>query len=282
MGTRRADFAGSWYPGTKRECINTIKEYIEAIPVPAGEYMGHGGIVPHAGWYFSGKTAFSVYSSISSRKSPGLIFLFGMHLPAGSPDYIFIDDSIETPIGNLSVHRKACEMLTGSFDFIEEDASSCTRDNTLEMQFPLIKYLFPDTGVVLLGVSPTERALRIGEKAAEIADELGNEACLIGSTDLTHYGPNYGFTTMGTGKKSVEWVKKVNDKRMVDAFLRAEPDEVMSEAASSYNACCPGGAAAAIAGIRKSGAGKGTLVHYTTSYDIHPDSSFVGYAGIVY
>ncbi|HEB31733.1 MAG TPA: AmmeMemoRadiSam system protein B [Spirochaetes bacterium] len=282
MGTRKADFAGSWYPGTKRECINTIEDYMSKVRNPEGEYTGFGGIVPHAGWYFSGKTALTVFSAINRKIKPDLIFLFGMHLPEGSGDFIFIDDSVETPLGNLEVNREASEMLSGSFNFTEENASHYSSDNTLELQFPLIKYIFPDTSVVVIGVAPTYRAFEIGEKAVSIAERLGLSASFIGSTDLTHYGPNYGFTPEGTGKKSVQWVKEVNDKRIIDAFLRAEPGEVIKEALSSRNACCPGAAGAAIAGAGKSGAVRGTLAHYTTSYDIHPDQSFVGYAGVVY
>ena len=282
MGTRKADFAGSWYPGTHRECINTIEDYIRDVRVPEEEYTGFGGIVPHAGWYFSGKTALTVLSAIKSKIKPDLIFLFGMHLPEGSRNYIFIDESVETPLGNLEVNREVSELLTGSFDFIEENASRYTRDNTLELQFPLIKYTFPDTSVVLIGAAPTHFAFAIGEKAASITKELGLTACFIGSTDLTHYGPDYGFTPEGTGKKSVQWVKEVNDKRIIKAFLSAGSGEVIKEALSSRNACCPGAAAAAIAGAGCSGAGRGTLAHYTTSYDIHPDRSFVGYAGVVY
>jgi AmmeMemoRadiSam system protein B len=282
MGTRRTDFAGSWYPGTKRECINTIEDIMSEVRIPEGAYTGLGGIVPHAGWYFSGKTALTVYSAINRKIKPDLIFLFGMHLPEDSRDHIFIDDSVETPLGNLKINREASEMLSGSFSFIEENASHYSRDNTLELQFPLIKYTFPDTLVVIIGSAPTSRAFEIGEKAASIAKKLGLSACFIGSTDLTHYGPNYYFTPEGTGKKSVQWVKEVNDKRIIDAFLRAEPVEVINEALASRNACCPGAAGAAIAGAGKSGAGRGTLTHYTTSYDIHPDQSFVGYAGVVY
>ncbi|MBN2323714.1 MAG: AmmeMemoRadiSam system protein B, partial [Spirochaetes bacterium] len=48
------------------------------------------------------------------------------------------------------------------------------------------------------------------------------------------------------------------------------------------NACCPGAVCAAIGAVKAGGVKKGVLVTYTTSYDVRPDSSFVGYAGVVY
>ena len=48
------------------------------------------------------------------------------------------------------------------------------------------------------------------------------------------------------------------------------------------NACCSGAVAAAVAAVKKMGAVKGERLIYTTSYDVRPDSSFVGYVGVVF
>ncbi|MFW6139089.1 MAG: AmmeMemoRadiSam system protein B, partial [Spirochaetota bacterium] len=121
-----------------------------------------------------------------------------------------------------------------------------------------------------------------GKKAASVTKQLGLEGCFIGSTDLTHYGPNYGFSPRGIGGDSLTWMKEVNDKRVIDLFLALDPEGVMKEASVSKNACCPGAAAAAISAVKEMGVEKGSLVEYATSYDVHPDTSFVGYAGVVY
>ncbi|UCB46961.1 MAG: AmmeMemoRadiSam system protein B [Spirochaetota bacterium] len=282
MGFRKPDLAGAWYPGVEKEIRKTIEGYIGKIEVPDEKYSGKGGIVPHAGWYFSGKVAFWVLYSISKVNNPELIFVFGMHLPPHGPDYIFIDDGYETPIGRIPVNQEAANLLYDSYDFIKEDAVHYSQDNTVEIQLPFIKHLFPEASIVTVGVSPTERATAIGEKAEEISKKLGLNSCYIGSTDLTHYGPNYAFAPQGTGPESVSWVRDKNDKMIVESFLNADADKVISQALSSKNACCPGAATAAIAASKKAGCERGILVTYTTSYDVHPDSSFVGYAGVVY
>jgi AmmeMemoRadiSam system protein B len=282
MGFRKPDLVGTWYPGGQKEIRNIIEGYISEIRVPDDKYRGVGGIVPHAGWYFSGKVAFGVLYSISKVANPELIFLYGMHLPPHSPDYIFIDDGYETPLGKIHVNQDATTLLYNSFSFVKEDAGYYSQDNTIEIQLPFVKYLFPEANIVTVGVSPTERASAIGEKAVEISQKLGLTGCYIGSTDLTHYGPNYAFMPHGTGSESVKWVKDTNDRRIVESFIKADAQAIVTEALSSKNACCPGAATAAVASSRKLGCEKGILMTYTTSYDVHPDSSFVGYAGIVY
>jgi len=114
-----------------------------------------------------------------------------------------------------------------------------------------------------------------------VAQELQVSLLVFGSTDLTHYGPNYGWAPKGFGPGAVKWVKEVNDKRFIEAALKLDGPGLMQAVAEDQSACSAGGAAAAVAAARKLGATKTFLSDYYTSYDIMPGDSFVGYAGIV-
>jgi hypothetical protein len=111
---------------------------------------------------------------------------------------------------------------------------------------------------------------------------MGRKIMVLGSTDLTHYGYNYAFTPKGVGKEAVDWVKNKNDKRVVDLMLEMDTEEIIRESLINSNACCSGAAATAIAAMKRMGATKGERLIYTTSYDIRPDNSFVGYVGAVF
>jgi hypothetical protein len=65
-------------------------------------------------------------------------------------------------------------------------------------------------------------------------------------------------------------------------MLHLNAEEVIREALRNGNACCSGAAAATIAAVKELGGRQGNLVDYYTSYDVRPDTSFVGYAGIVF
>jgi AmmeMemoRadiSam system protein B len=110
---------------------------------------------------------------------------------------------------------------------------------------------------------------------------MGRKTVVLGSTDLTHYGYNYAFTPKGSGPEAVQWVKNENDKRIVDLMVRMDEEGVISDAAKNHNACCAGAAASAIVAAKVLGARSAEALIYSTSYDVRPDSSFVGYAGIV-
>ena len=278
---RKADFAGSWYPGAEAECRLAIDEYLKSS-IPWDREGGVGGIVPHAGWYFSGRIALNVIKCLSTDPRPDTVVIFGMHLHPKSGSYIMKEGIWDTPLGGLEIDSDLGKRLEQEFFFHVETPSSHNQDNTIELQLPFVKYLYPDVRILPVGVPPTDDSIRIGEQTAEIAKETGKRLLVLGSTDLTHYGPNYGFISHGVGKKAVEWVKNENDRKIVDLFLSMDAKGVIEESHTSHNACCGGAAAAAIAAAKALGARNGEELIYKTSYDIRPDNSFVGYSGVVF
>jgi AmmeMemoRadiSam system protein B len=280
---RRASFAGSWYPAGTEDCEQEIQAFLEDEKprVPPGDSLV-GGIVPHAGWYFSGKIACNVIAALREETPQDVILIFGMHLHPGSPAFIMTDGVWETPFGRIRIQAEVARKLAANFDFMVETADSHNRDNTIELQLPFINYFFPGAQIVPMGVPPASASLKIGRAAADYARQLGLNVKVVGSTDLTHYGLNYGFTGHGSGASAVKWVREKNDRRVIEAMLNMEPETVIEEALANQNACCAGAAATAIAASRQLGAVKAHQLAYATSYDKHPGDSFVGYVGIVF
>ena len=104
---------------------------------------------------------------------------------------------------------------------------------------------------------------------------------IIGSTDLTHYGPNYDFSPKGRGPNALEWVRNQNDRRVIQAILEMAPERIIEEGLTHHNACCAGAVAAAVAAARQMGVVTAHEVAYASSYDRSPGESFVGYVGVV-
>ncbi len=281
MGIRPSDLAGSWYPATEAECLEIFEKFEETSISPRGvEWTG--GIVPHAGWVFSGQVAYNVIKHLKGDSSPDTIVVFGRHLHPGSGNYIMTEGSWDTPLGEIEIADDLAKKIISEFRFNVETGARYATDNTIEVQLPIIKYLFPDAKLLPVGVPPAISSIKIGERISEIAIELGKKIKVIGSTDLTHYGPNYANTVMGTGKAALDWVKNHNDRKMVDLMLRMEPEAVIEESLRNMNACCGGAVSAAIASVKKLGAVESRELIYTTSYDVMPGSSFVGYVGVVF
>ena len=283
MNVRKPKFAGSWYPGTEKECKQEIEKFIkQTVSVSSKNIKRVGGIVPHAGWQFSGQIACNVMYCLKGLQDPDAVIVFGMHLPSNGPNIIMPEGAWETPLGLLRVHEELAQMMTRRFTFETETPSSFYQDNTIELQMPMIKYFFPNAKVVAMGVPPNSNSLEIGKMIVKYAEQKGLNLLVLGSTDLTHYGPNFGMTTKGRGRDAVNWVRYENDRRIVELMLDLEPEKVISESLNNRNACCGGAAAAAIEAVKQMGATDSESLVYATSYDKSPSDSFVGYVGIIY
>lgn len=283
MNTRKAVFAGSWYPRSAAACEREIKEFLtQTLPPDGDDKPWLGGVVPHAGWYYSGQIACNVIHRLKGDTPTDLVVIFGMHLHPGSSNHMMAEGAWETPFGDLPVADDLARHLKERFVFQEETPQRFVQDNTIELQLPFVKYLLDPDQVLAVGVPPVRESLEIGRAVADWAQEKGRRLKVIGSTDLTHYGNNYGYAPHGTGEKAVEWVRKKNDRRLIEALLAMTPEKVIDEGLTHQNACCAGAAATAVAAVQKMGASRSKELAYATSYDKSPGDSFVGYVGVVF
>ena len=279
---RQPVFAGSWYPASAADCEKEIKDFLaegQNLTPPDRELVA--GIVPHAGWYFSGSIACNIIHCLKGDPPPDAIVVFGMHLHPDSSCYMMAEGAWGTPFGEIPVEEKLAAEIAAIFAFKIETPHNFSRDNTIELQLPFIKYFFEDAKILAMGVPPNQTSLDIGRAVATISRQMGISIKVIGSTDLTHYGSNYGFESQGSGKQAVDWVRNENDRRVINAMLEMAPEEVIAEARASQNACCAGAAATAIETAKHLGADRADELAYATSYDKSPGESFVGYVGIV-
>jgi AmmeMemoRadiSam system protein B len=283
MAIRKSDFAGSWYPGKESDCRQVIAEFSKACPpCPTTDKTPVGGIVPHAGWYYSGKIACHVIKCLEEKSNPDTIVIFGRHLHPRSGNYIMKEGAWDTPLGEIEIDHELAAGLASEFSFTIETDSHYEQDNTIELQLPFIKHFFPSARIVPLGVPPAVSSLKIGQRAAELSEALNRKIIVLGSTDLTHYGYNYGYVPKGTGEEAVQWVKDENDRKVIDLILKMDAKGVIDTSLKDSNACCSGAVASAITGAAWLGATKGEELYYFTSFDVRPDNSFVGYVGIVF
>ncbi|MFO7849767.1 MAG: AmmeMemoRadiSam system protein B [Spirochaetia bacterium] len=275
---RKRVLPAGWYPESEKETIKVLEGWekdLAHIPSKA-ERKAVSVVVPHAGWPFSGKLAFR--AMLYLIEDCDTVIIAGGHMHGGEGVVAAEEPEFETPFGPASADSAFIEELSKNIEL----SSDRVPDNTVEVNIPLVRYLYPKAKIVWLRTGAGSEAIRLGEACAAAADKIGRSAALIGSTDLTHYGPNFRFTPAGVGREAYRWVKEENDKKIVDAMLSMESDKVLHLGNEDKSACSAGAAVAAIEFARHYEVSKGELVGYSSSYEIHPDDSFVGYAGIYY
>lgn len=281
MNKRKRALPRGWYPADKKECQREIESYIEGwLPSQPHLTKGLGGIVPHAGWYFSGKLAARVLYSLKLKSKVEVVVLYGGHLSTEDLPRVVMEEACDTPFGDIEIDEGFVKNLMKKVEVKKESPTS--GDNTVEIQLAMVKYFFPEAKLVAIRSPLSLKAETLGREVAEVAKKAGISIVAIGSTDLTHYGPNYGFLIKGSGPASVKWVKEENDKGFIERALKMDAAGLLKHALENDSACSAGAALSAMATSKALGAEKGILLDYYTSCDIMPDDSFVGYAGIIY
>jgi hypothetical protein len=271
--------------------VDEINECLEAETI--SEVLPEtivAGIVPHAGWIFSGAPAAMVFSAIKQQHEKVHTFvIFGaVHSYFGNLPAVYEAGSWSTPLGEIPIDEELAEAVLKTGTAVS-DADAHRSEHSIEVQVPFIQYLFAGAKILPILVPPREQAVALGKSVGDIIkqDEKKKIVC-IGSTDLTHYGARYGFTPMGAGLEGLRWADSVNDQRFIDLALKLDAEGMLASAAENGNACGPGAAAAAVAAAKKLGKRKGLLLAHTNSNEVMlrkmGETSYdsVGYAAIVF
>ncbi len=291
MQARKPIVAGQFYPGQHDSCVTEINECIDARSL--SESLPEtivAGIVPHAGWTFSGSLAALVFAAIRQQHEKVNTFvIFGAahgyfgHLPA-----VYNRGGWTTPLGEAAIDEELADAVLNVGPAVSDPAAH-RAEHSIEVQLPFIQYLFPGAKILPIIVPPKEQSVSLGASIGEIISKDRNKKIVcIGSTDLTHYGPRYGFTPMGVNADALKWADNVNDKMFIDLALQLEPERLLANAIENCNACGPGAAAATIAAAKQLGKTEGFLLVHANSNEIMlrrmgtTGADSVGYAAIIF
>jgi len=284
---RRPAVAGRFYPGNRASCISLIEQCLPSKPNPDLPEKIVAGLVPHAGWTFSGAVAARVFASIHAQGMPEtFVLLSSVHRWGVSRPAVYAHGDWATPLGKVEVDEElAAAILEAGDGLLVNSPEAHADEHSAEVQVPFIQHLFPEAKILPILIPPEEEAARTGEVIGQTVSAAQRPIVVVGTTDLTHYGATYyGFAPAGTGERALEWVR-ANDERVINLILGLRAEEIIAETTAHHNACGGGAVAATVAAARTLGAEKGYLLEYTTSHHVMPQgpaTDFVGYAAIVF
>ncbi len=279
----------SFYPDDPDACLEQVRGYMPAdLDVEALPARPVGGLVPHAGWAYSGSTAARVFAALAARTTPSTVVLFGTdHWGTARPGAMFGTGRWVSPLGDAEIDERLAERIAATGQLVNDDPHAHNREHSIEVQIPFVKHVWPEAKILPISVAADDRTVEIGRAVGRTIEAYKTDVMVIGSTDLTHYGQRYGFAPKGVGPGALAWAKDVNDRRLIDLILAMKVDAILPEVAAHHSACGGGPIAATLAACQALGATQAVLLEHTTSYEVasraggeSADMS-VGYAGIV-
>src|SRR5687768_1756351 len=162
-----------------------------------------GAIVPHAGWIASGAIAGESLRTLARalETPPEVVVVFGaVHTPIDLPLAALDSHARWAVPGAVSaVARELVDRLVGTSDLFAVDDRLHAREHAVEVELPLIQAVWPSASVLPVEVPLIDDAEEIGRRTADQVRAAGMRAVFLASSDLTHYGPAYGFAPAGVG-----------------------------------------------------------------------------------
>ena len=291
MNVRQPMRAGTFYEassGALRQHAMKLLESADAYLQSAPSAPLYGGLVPHAGWVYSGALAAATLKALH-RASPlqSVVLLGADHTGSSRCGEVYHEGAWGTPLGNVSVDEDLADALCQAGSVFRPNAWAHTYEHSIEVQVPLLAVLAPQARIVPVMVPPEGVAMEVGATLGDVLSRWGKPVALIASSDLSHHGGHFPAPG-GKGAAGVKWAAK-NDRRLLDLLAQMAADKILPEVGARGNACGGGAIAAAVVAAARLGATRGVCLGYTNSYQIvhaqmpdDPDDTSVGYASVVF
>jgi MEMO1 family protein len=264
--------AGMFYPDEPAMLKRELDRLFEGI---RRRKRAKGGIVPHAGYAYSGKTAAQVFSCLAGFQTYVILGfshsgLGGKALSASGLDW-------RTPLGVVETDRKMLSSLVKE-KIVRIDDPVHAEDHCIEVQLPFIRHIEKSAKIVAVSVGHDADMRAAAAHLASVVEK--QNACLIASSDFTHYGLAYGYVPF---IKDIPANLKKLDLDAVSLLKRCDSKGFLSYVEKTGATICGTAPLALLADVMKMLHAKGELLDYTNSGDVTDDwQQCVGYAGVIY
>jgi len=276
MRVRAPAVAGSFYPADPREVEKLLEECFNLSPLgPRGKRSPLrsllGGMVPHAGYIYSGSCAAHIYASLE-REIRCAIVLGVNHRGRGSRAALSPDDFWETPLGRVQVDRDLKELLKKQVEFLAEDERAHAPEHSIEVQLPFLqtvleKFTFLPIARSLLSLDECRELGRAVAEAYRAKVLSGEKTVLLASSDLSHY------------LSPEETLRR--DSLALEQVLALDPAGLLATVEErDISMCGVFPTAVFLFAANALGAKRATLLKHCHSGDAIPMSEVVGYASV--
>ena len=190
--------AGSWYPGTAASIRAMVEGWESQAVGGAPETPPNVLVLPHAGWAYSGETAWSAVRLVRGAPFRRVVVLAPSHrarivnrlvAPAAG--------ALSTPLGRMAVDRDWLDAFATQAPLVRDDRVHAA-EHAIQIELPLLQTAlgggFRLVPLVAGAFGPEQLAMC----ARALASRMDGETLLVVSSDFTHYGDDFDYAPYGT------------------------------------------------------------------------------------
>jgi AmmeMemoRadiSam system protein B/AmmeMemoRadiSam system protein A len=229
--------AGQFYPADKDELYDDVANYFKHTTPEQKSNEVQAVIVPHAGYVFSGEVAASAFAYITPNRHYDHVFLLGPthHVTLDGASVCNAFDYDATPLGNIKVDRELCNQLIDKNACFTYRESAHTSEHCLEVQLPLLQYLFKEVPPIIPIIIGTERLQTLHEIANALKPYFNSNNLFVISSDFSHY-PSYD-DALNVDKRTGDAVMSCRIDKFVQAIAENDSLGISNLATSACGQC---------------------------------------------
>ncbi|MGB9665450.1 MAG: AmmeMemoRadiSam system protein B [Ignavibacteria bacterium] len=179
--------AGMFYEREPIRLKKAIENYLSQANPPkiSGEIIGL--VSPHAGYFYSAKTAAFGYKLLIGKEYDTVVVISPSHYEYFRGVSIYNGSAYQTPLGVITIDTNLRDELKDYNSVIEFSKRGHGREHALEVQLPFLQIILKDFKLlpIVIGDQSKDIVFALAEVLAEV---LKNKNILIiASSDLSHY-----------------------------------------------------------------------------------------------
>jgi len=283
--------SGKFYPSQPKALTEMIETcFIQAtkrLPVISSNPPSKpiGLVVPHAGYEFSGRVSAWAYDALAKDGLPDIVVIIGPnHTGLGSSIALMVEGSWKTPLGEVPIDKEFATLLNQ--DMIDTDRVAHQYEHSIEVQLPFLQYLYQKAKKnfsfvpLCMSVQDLRAATSVGKLIANAIRGTKKNVFVIASSDFSHVGFNY-MSMPPRGIPVNKWAESQDNKAITGILALDERELIETVSKNNITMCGYGPVAAMLVALKNLGASEAKLITYSSSYEVMPGDSCVGYAAII-
>ncbi len=195
-----AHLPAGWYPQQADVLSQELSHYFnlakEHFSVAADASSVRALIVPHAGMYFSGLCAATVYQTLfdgiqKNKNIKRVIILCPSHTTFLKGCALPRFNVYRTALGDVTIDKEALDMLAVGHSF-KGDSRAHEQEHAIEIQLPFLQKTIDDFTLVPLIIGHVTDE-DIGDIIHGLTKIIDKDTLVVISTDFIHHGPSYEY-----------------------------------------------------------------------------------------
>ena len=200
MKTLKSTLAGAWYPGTEREirAMAAAWEKSAASDEAAAPARTNVIVLPHAGWAYSGETAWRAVRAVRGGGFRRVVVLAPSHRVWIENRLVAPEaEAVETPLGTIPVDRDWLDRLALFAPVVRNDRVHAG-EHSAQIEFPLLQLALTKPFSIVPLIVGSFNPDQLGMCVRALASLMDAETLLVISSDFTHYGSDFSYAPYGT------------------------------------------------------------------------------------